>query len=272
MIAITRSGFPLLMNWIAAGRKSFIAAATGLACWLLVAGSLAVADDKPTGDPAEAASLDQQLLESLSNELLEGLTPTQETPAPEARGMGAKQNESQPQPGAQTEGTDGEDFGTTKHDPLAAVGQRMRKSEQLLKQREFEDETVLVQKQIVSDLESLIEQLKCQQCQGGASGQQKQTASKSAQKKPSGGGGQPGGVSREGAARESTQRRTGGETQAEQTTRIDRDEFARQLWGDLPDRTRQQMLNSSVEQFLPEYQDMIEKYFRRLVEQQEEDQ
>lgn len=44
----------------------------------------------------------------------------------------------------------------------------------------------------------------------------------------------------------------------------------RQLWGELPERARQQMLQSSVEQFTPKYQTLIEDYYRRLAEEQGE--
>jgi len=43
-----------------------------------------------------------------------------------------------------------------------------------------------------------------------------------------------------------------------------------QVWGELPEQVRQQLLQQwSAEQFLPEYAPMIEQYFRRLTEAQE---
>ena len=39
------------------------------------------------------------------------------------------------------------------------------------------------------------------------------------------------------------------------------------LWGHLPERQREQMLQSSVEEFLPKYETMIRKYFLRLAEE-----
>jgi uncharacterized coiled-coil protein SlyX len=41
------------------------------------------------------------------------------------------------------------------------------------------------------------------------------------------------------------------------------------LWGELPARARQQMLQSPVEQFPPKYELLIEEYFRRLSEEKE---
>jgi len=39
-------------------------------------------------------------------------------------------------------------------------------------------------------------------------------------------------------------------------------------WGHLPAHAREQMLQNSPEQFLPQYELMIERYYRRLAEEQ----
>lgn len=41
------------------------------------------------------------------------------------------------------------------------------------------------------------------------------------------------------------------------------------LWGELPEREREQMLQLPVEEFLPKYEVLIEQYFQRLSEQQQ---
>ena len=38
----------------------------------------------------------------------------------------------------------------------------------------------------------------------------------------------------------------------------------KRLWGELPQRDREQMLQYPVEQFLPEYEEMIEEYYKQL--------
>ena len=40
----------------------------------------------------------------------------------------------------------------------------------------------------------------------------------------------------------------------------------KRLWGELPERQREQMMQMPLEEFLPEYELMIEDYFRRLSE------
>ena len=54
---------------------------------------------------------------------------------------------------------------------------------------------------------------------------------------------------------------------------LDMDEMQiliKEIWGHLPPKTREQMLKSYGEQFLPQYEDLIVEYFKRLAEEQEE--
>ena len=44
------------------------------------------------------------------------------------------------------------------------------------------------------------------------------------------------------------------------------------LWGHLPERSREQMLQSFSDEFLPKYELEIEQYYRRLSEEQGESQ
>ncbi|KKK95447.1 hypothetical protein LCGC14_2672730, partial [marine sediment metagenome] len=47
-------------------------------------------------------------------------------------------------------------------------------------------------------------------------------------------------------------------------------EVMKKLWGELPQRDREQMLQSPPEEFLPKYELLIEQYFRRLTEGNDE--
>jgi hypothetical protein len=42
------------------------------------------------------------------------------------------------------------------------------------------------------------------------------------------------------------------------------------IWGQLPEHDREQMLQYAPEQFLPKYELLIEKYYKRLAEQQKD--
>lgn len=57
------------------------------------------------------------------------------------------------------------------------------------------------------------------------------------------------------------QGKEGAETQTEELRRI-----LRGLWGQLPERVRNQVSETIAEQFLPQYAPLIEQYYRRLAE------
>jgi len=247
-------------------------------CVLILPASLAAAPTATDGavdEKAAAKSLDEQLLEGLSTELLEGLESAEPHNSDRQQSAIEKGTETDkqppadlPMPAARGGFPDGEDIGTGAANPLVGIERRMRRVEQLLKQREFSDPTRQAQKQIVTDLDALIEQLKCQQCQGSSSKSgSKQASSKRSGSKSGAASGDPRAISQEGAARESSSRQQSTQTTQVERNRVDLDRFEKELWGDLPDRARQQMLNTSADQFLPEYRDAIEKYFRRLVEE-----
>jgi hypothetical protein len=95
------------------------------------------ADDTPSKQ--EPASLDQQLLENLDSELLEGLTPPSEPSPPEGRAPPKK--------------IPGEDIGvpdTSADDenPLTRIEQKMRQVEQRLAQRDSSTGTQSLQREI----------------------------------------------------------------------------------------------------------------------------
>jgi hypothetical protein len=54
------------------------------------------------------------------------------------------------------------------------------------------------------------------------------------------------------------------------TELADRTELIKQLWGHLPEREREQMLQSFSGEFLPKYELELEKYYRKLAEEQGE--
>ena len=71
----------------------------------------------------------------------------------------------------------------------------------------------------------------------------------------------------------------GNEPARESSDRLDRDsakqpekgdvnELVKELWGHLPERSREQMMQSFSEEFLPKYEREIQQYYRRLSEEQ----
>ena len=238
-------------------------------CVLLVAavglwpsqGRLSAADQakQKQSEPAkEADPLDEQLLRGLDNELLEGL-PADSAPA--EQGGAADSSSEETSAGSDT-------------DRLGQIGRRMRSAEEHIEQQKSPQRTLELQQQIVADLSKLIDQLE-KQCQA-------ECASSGACK-----GGSPGQKSgdKPGQKNQQPSQTASGKTPASQPARNSTAEIRKQhaqrpdmgkmhdlmrdLWGQLPERARNEMLQSpKPEQFLPKYEILLENYYKRLAEEQ----
>jgi hypothetical protein len=127
------------------------------------------------------------------------------------------------------------------------------------------EKAVTVQNDVMAQLDQLIAELS-KQCQNGQCqpGSQPPNPGQQSQAKP---GDSTSSVAQgQTAARDSTDRLNG--PGAKPVDKADIGELAKQLWGHLPQRTREQMLQSFSEDFLPKYQREIEEYYRRLSEEQ----
>jgi hypothetical protein len=216
------------------------------------------AADKPA-----PPSLDDQLLDDLDTELL----PAKGKPVAEKT---EKPTPPRAKPGADAgldekllDEIDGEDVELgPKTDPLTRIGKNMRKVESLIDGRDISARTQDMQRQIVRDLDLLLEQTK-KQCQGGQckSPSSPQQGSKTAAgKKPA--EGDPGNK----PARDSTER-LGKAGKTDVKSQEELDEMVKRVWGHLPEKVRGQMQNVSMENFLPKYEKLIEEYYKRLAEE-----
>ncbi|MGA2799380.1 MAG: hypothetical protein ABSE63_17495 [Thermoguttaceae bacterium] len=146
--------------------------------------------------------------------------------------------------------------------PLLNIAQSMFQVRQRMAQSDAGPATLNLQKQIVADLDLLIDQARksCGQCSSSSSNPQ-QSAQKpgGSPPKPGAKAGQKLGNKPSGA---SLSRSPDG-----QTPKPDMEEMRliiNNLWGELPPRVREQMLQTPMEDFIPKYQDLIEDYFRDL--------
>jgi hypothetical protein len=221
---------------------------------------------------AEPDSSNAAGVESLGNELLEDLSP-------EAFGPPSSPPDEENAPAANRT-TDpaairfddlGEDIGQTSGPlSLARVRTDMRDAAVLLGNPQAASDVPTLegagaaQQQVITQLDQLIAELS-KQCQGqcNSSGGSPKPQS-NAQKKP---GSTPSSVTVRGqtAARDSSDRLGAGS--AKPATDDDVESTVKQLWGHLPARTREQMLQSFSEEFLPKYEAEIEEYYRRLSEE-----
>jgi hypothetical protein len=166
----------------------------------------------------------------------------------------------------------GEDVGKTSpaddpFAPLERIGAQMRSAERLLADVDASGRASRLQLEIVQDLTALIQEAqrrKRESQQGGktAPGSQRSSA------QPQGSGAEQTGREGDQPAADSTdvlrQNGSGGSTASD--SRAMREQVFKNLWGHLPQRVREQMLQSQDDEFLPKYELEIEQYFRRLAE------
>ncbi len=167
----------------------------------------------------------------------------------------------------------GEDVPGAASEPLSRIASSMTNARVRIRQGQPSRE---VQQQVISDLDALIRQAEkqCQQCQNpsdskeSSKGRQKSQRTKS-QPNQQAGNKQQAGQPQQGqqAGQRSTMRL--GKADPQTAEGKPPTELMKAVWGRLPDRLREQMLESSTEEFLPEYRQDIQDYFRRLAEEPE---
>lgn len=162
--------------------------------------------------------------------------------------------------------------------PLLEIARQMRGAEGLIGQIDSGAKTQAVQDDIVARLEELIEQARkcCQQCQGGQckKGEPKpqQVASrervKQPPKPPPNKGPDKGKLNPKTVPHIAFSPGSGNEPLYDTDDEEAIQAVLQELWGELPQNLREQMLELPVEElFLPKYELLIEQYFRRLAEE-----
>ncbi len=174
---------------------------------------------------------------------------------------------------------EGEDIGP-QDNPLASISRQMQQVERLLAARRVDEQTVQMQREIVKRLEKLLQQAQ-RRSPRSSSGQQQpqrqQAASRPASRrdsvklKPSSqaAAGQPKKTGAQAAQRpnpraEKTQEKGPRTPKPKEKKRNLVQDLVKRIWGHLPPRMRQQMLQSATDRFLPQYQLEIEEYFKRV--------
>lgn len=237
--------------------RSLIHVAVCVVVWLTTATASAQA---PPG--VSAASSD----ESLGSRLMEGLPVGPSLPATDtSQGRGRVA----PGDGAGTTGLAddaGEDIGG-ESGPLLLVRAQygMRTAQALLRVSGDVDQTGRVQEEVVSELDRLIDELSkqcrsCAACQGSC---EKPGAARRSPQAGAAGNVKPGRGTA--PARDSTDRLD--RARAEPVDAADIEVLLKSVWGHLPERVREQMLETYSDGFLPQYELELEKYYRRLAEE-----
>ena len=233
---------------------------------IFVTASQAATDGKPS--PSGVESLGGRLLDDLSPDTTQPSVP----PKSPQKEMGTKQIEDSLKASTPLHG-----FGAGANpaaQSLARVQNSMQRVQSMLAEPDADGKPAAklaspVQHEILSDLDKLIADLskKCQCCNGQCQGGQCNQPPKPGQKP-----GKPGAATGSGrtAARDSTDRLD--RSTAKPVDKGEVNEMVKALWGHLPERSREQMLQSFSDEFLPKYEIEIEQYYRRLSEEQGESQ
>ena len=120
---------------------------------------------------------------------------------------------------------------------------------------------------IVTELDELLKQARKQQSQqqqsSGSKKPQQSRRDKPGQPQQQPAGGKPEEAGNEPARDSTEQQRPEAPAQPDIGQMQD---MLRELWGHLPEHERQQVINSTIEKFVPKYESLIKEYFKRLSE------
>jgi hypothetical protein len=153
-----------------------------------------------------------------------------------------------------------------EENPLAAVARAMRDVQGRIARTESGPPTQALEERIVADLDRLIGQSRTLDSQSQTQPQTTLSEGGSTARPPQAQSGQPKSASPRGGSA-GRQASTGQSPSTAGAAKVRG--MMENVWGELPARQRQQMLQSPAEEFLPEYESMLEDYFRRLAAPQE---
>lgn len=230
----------------------FVAGALTAACWL--------APDRLAAQPPR--SLDDELLDDLGADPIDDYDRT-------LLGEGRKQPPTDP-PGETAEELRerlrrelGSAAVSEDENRMLEVARQMRQVERLMAGNDSGPDTRRLQRQIVGDLEQMIEEFRRRAEQSGsAAGAEQKLAARPAP-------GQPG---QGGTGQNPSDRPPGGGARPDDNgpphpadPEMVREVITR-LWGELPQHEAEQMMQMLSDEYLPKYRREIEAYFRRLSE------
>jgi hypothetical protein len=157
--------------------------------------------------------------------------------------------------------------GSPPGNALAAAAREMNAAGGLLDGRQTGQATQQAQQNAIGQLDALLGAMKTAASAASAAGKLPTSASPS----PAAGQRPSPDASRDQTATAqpgtSPSRPSAGEGKSRKAAREEARAAIKRLWGSLPDRARQQMLQAPVEEFPPKYEEQIEQYFRRLAEE-----
>jgi hypothetical protein len=216
-------------------------------------------DDAKQRRPESATGVGGQPPHALDRRLLEGLNQPPVQPAvgkPQADDGAAAP---QIRPNAPTPPAEGKAQPGQPVHPLTEIGRQMLAAKKGIAARDVSGETEQLQRKILDELDQLIEKA----CKAGSAGQ----GSARPMRSDTPDGQQPGAEAGRETGRPADDRQAAGK-RPELNNPADVRRLVDKVWGHLPERVRNGVSNPSAEQFLPQYEALIEQYFRRLAEEE----
>ena len=161
----------------------------------------------------------------------------------------------------------GDEAGQDRSTPLMQVSaQKMRQVERLMSKTDSSQPTQKLQKEIIHELDELMAAARRRQNQpsGGSSSSQGSRRDRIVTQPQQSTSEQTAARDSERPARDSSPRQVDREPHKPDMAKMN--DLLRELWGHLPERERQRVINSTVEKFVPKYELLIEEYFKRLAD------
>lgn len=208
-------------------------------------------DPAKSQPPAKRSALDEELLRQLGGDEMQ---PKKQPPKRQNSGGGAPQ------------GQEADD-----DNPFIKLSRQVRDAERRLKEADSGEQTQEMQRKIVEDLDKLIAQIERQQQQKSQSQSQSKKPNapqqgKQQQVKQPKPGNQPGQESDKPAA-DSGDQLTDKKNEKPTTGKLQ--DMLEKVWGELPERQRQDVMQASFDDFPAKYQYVIEEYFKTLLKRQD---
>lgn len=174
------------------------------------------------------------------------------------------------QPSPPTGGAGGRADDDVSDNPFVRLSRKVRDAEVRLRGEDSGDQTQKLQRRIVDDLEQLIAQIERQQQSQSQSQSNKPQAPQPGEQKP----GQPKQRQQQKGQSNPAEKPTdSGEQLAdrknEKPTTGQIKNLMEKVWGELPERQRQDVMQSSFDDFPVKYQYVIEEYFKTLLKRQD---
>lgn len=218
-------------------------------------------------------SLEQQLLEDLdTNPLDPDLQRDEHKPkdkAPAAK-PAPEEQKGEPKAGEDLERQLSRELGAAAvseaDDPLLAIVQQMHHAQSLIGKAQAGEKTQQLQAGILASLDQLLKAARDQkQPSQGSQSNSKQDAPR---RTPNQTEAKASGTGKPNAKSAKTSQAKPGKSGSRRPDMTEMSEVLKNVWGELPEHEREQMLELPMEEFLPKYELLIESYFKRLAEEQ----